>query len=180
MACEAIDDAMFAERLEAYCRDLCQWSPITLRLLKRGMVKSLERNDLEQQMRYELSNIRIAFASEDAKEARTAFFEKHSSVQGTLKAARVYRPLPTPMVVVLHGRPGRPPCTIALHDRQARRFLCADRKDLDTLGSDLSRLGVFQSSRGRAFPEERVVREACQTLRRRLTSPCLFVVQPHA
>ena len=76
MAGEAVDDAMFAERLEAYCRDLCQWSPITLRLLKRGMVKSLETNDLEQQMRYELSNIRIAFASEDAKEARTAFFEK--------------------------------------------------------------------------------------------------------
>ena len=61
------------------------------------------------------------------------------------------------MVVALDGRPGRPPCTIALHERQARRFLCADRKDLDTLGSDLSRLGVFQSSRGRAFPEERVV-----------------------
>ena len=76
MAGEAVDDAMFAERLEAYCQDLCQWSPITLRLLKRGMVKSLETNDLEQQMRSELSNIRIAFASEDAKEARTAFFEK--------------------------------------------------------------------------------------------------------
>jgi 2-(1,2-epoxy-1,2-dihydrophenyl)acetyl-CoA isomerase len=51
-----------------------------LRLLKRGMAKSLETNDLEQQLRYELSNIRIAFSSEDAKEARAAFFEKRKPV----------------------------------------------------------------------------------------------------
>jgi 2-(1,2-epoxy-1,2-dihydrophenyl)acetyl-CoA isomerase len=76
MAGEVVDDDKFHERLAAYCESLCQWSPITLRLLKRGMVKSLETGDLEQQLRYELSNIRIAFASEDAKEARTAFFEK--------------------------------------------------------------------------------------------------------
>jgi 2-(1,2-epoxy-1,2-dihydrophenyl)acetyl-CoA isomerase len=76
MAGEVVDDDRFHDRLAAYCESLCQWSPITLRLLKRGMVKSLETNDLEQQLRYELSNIRIAFASEDAKEARTAFFEK--------------------------------------------------------------------------------------------------------
>jgi 2-(1,2-epoxy-1,2-dihydrophenyl)acetyl-CoA isomerase len=31
---------------------------------------------MEQQLRYELSNIRMAFGSEDAKEARQAFFEK--------------------------------------------------------------------------------------------------------
>ena len=59
---------------------LCEWSPITLRLLKRGMVKSLESTDMEQQLRYELSNIRMAFASEDAKEARKAFFEKRKPV----------------------------------------------------------------------------------------------------
>jgi len=59
---------------------LCAWSPITLRLLKRGMVKSLETTDLEQQLRYELANIRIAFGSEDAKEARKAFFEKRKPV----------------------------------------------------------------------------------------------------
>jgi len=76
MAGEVVDDDKFHERLAAYCESLCQWSPITLRLLKRGMVKSLETGDLEQQLRYELSNIRIAFSSEDAKEARTAFFEK--------------------------------------------------------------------------------------------------------
>lgn len=76
MAGEVVDDAAFADRLAAYCDSLCRWSPITLRLLKRGMVKSLESTDMEQQLRYELSNIRIAFSSEDAKEARTAFLEK--------------------------------------------------------------------------------------------------------
>jgi 2-(1,2-epoxy-1,2-dihydrophenyl)acetyl-CoA isomerase len=80
MAGEVVDDDRFAERLAAYCQELCQWSPITLRLLKRGMTKSLETSDLEQQLRYELSNIRMAFASEDAKEARAAFFEKRRPV----------------------------------------------------------------------------------------------------
>jgi len=40
----------------------------------------LETSDLETQLRYELSNIRIAFSSEDAKEARKAFFEKRKPV----------------------------------------------------------------------------------------------------
>src|SRR5215469_2487985 len=80
MAGEVVDDAAFADRLAAYCQELCAWSPITLRLLKRGMVKSLETSDMEQQLRYELSNIRIAFSSEDAKEARQAFFEKRKPV----------------------------------------------------------------------------------------------------
>ncbi len=31
-------------------------------------------------MRYEVSNIRMAFASDDAKEARKAFFEKRKPV----------------------------------------------------------------------------------------------------
>jgi 2-(1,2-epoxy-1,2-dihydrophenyl)acetyl-CoA isomerase len=44
------------------------------------MVKSYETPDPEVQLRYEVSNIRIAFASEDAKEARQAFFEKRSPV----------------------------------------------------------------------------------------------------
>ncbi|MGC2443191.1 enoyl-CoA hydratase/isomerase family protein [Candidatus Binatus sp.] len=80
MAGEVVDDAQFADRLAHYCAELCRWSPITLRLLKRGMVKSLETSDMEQQLRYELSNIRIAFSSEDAKEAREAFFEKRQPV----------------------------------------------------------------------------------------------------
>jgi 2-(1,2-epoxy-1,2-dihydrophenyl)acetyl-CoA isomerase len=80
MAGEVVDDDKFHARLAAYCEELCAWSPITLRLLKRGMVKSLETTDMEQQLRYELSNIRIAFSSEDAKEARKAFFEKRRPV----------------------------------------------------------------------------------------------------
>jgi 2-(1,2-epoxy-1,2-dihydrophenyl)acetyl-CoA isomerase len=80
MAGEVVDDDKFAPRLAAYCQELCQWSPITLRLLKRGMTKSLETTDLETQLRYELSNIRVAFGSEDAKEARKAFFEKRKPV----------------------------------------------------------------------------------------------------
>jgi 2-(1,2-epoxy-1,2-dihydrophenyl)acetyl-CoA isomerase len=80
MAGEAVDDDQLADRLAAYCEQLCAWSPITLRLLKRGMVKSLETTDMEAQLRYELGNIRMAFASEDAKEARKAFFEKRKPV----------------------------------------------------------------------------------------------------
>ena len=80
MAGEVVDDDKFDARLAEYCEQLCQWSPITLRLLKRGMVKAMETPDLETQMRYELSNIRIAFASEDAKEARKAFLEKRQPV----------------------------------------------------------------------------------------------------
>src|SRR5271166_5955622 len=80
MAGEVVDDDKFAERLAAYCQELCAWSPITLRLLKRGMVKSLETTDMEQQLRYEVSNIRMAFSSEDAQEARKAFFEKRQPV----------------------------------------------------------------------------------------------------
>jgi 2-(1,2-epoxy-1,2-dihydrophenyl)acetyl-CoA isomerase len=80
MAGEAVDDTGFAERLAAYCQELCAWSPITLRLLKRGMVKSYETHDLEQQLRYEVSNIRKAFGSEDGQEARRAFLEKRKPV----------------------------------------------------------------------------------------------------
>ena len=80
MAGEVVDDADLAARLADYCAKMAEWSPITLRLLKRGMVKSLETNDMEQQLRYEVSNIRMAFSSEDAKEARKAFFEKRKPV----------------------------------------------------------------------------------------------------
>ena len=78
MAGEVVDDDRFQARLAAYCQELCAWSPITLRLLKRGMAKSMETTDLETQLRYEVSNIRMAFGSDDAKEARKAFFEKRA------------------------------------------------------------------------------------------------------
>jgi 2-(1,2-epoxy-1,2-dihydrophenyl)acetyl-CoA isomerase len=80
MCGEVVDDDQIAARLAEYCQELCAWSPITLRLLKRGMVKAMETTDLEQQLRYEVGNIRIAFASEDAQEARKAFFEKRKPV----------------------------------------------------------------------------------------------------
>ncbi|HEX3887089.1 MAG TPA: enoyl-CoA hydratase/isomerase family protein [Phenylobacterium sp.] len=80
MAGEAVDDADFAARLEAYSQSLCDWSPITLRLLKRGMVRSYESSDMESQLRYEVANIRKAFGSEDGQEARRAFLEKRKPV----------------------------------------------------------------------------------------------------
>jgi len=80
MAGEVVGDDRFSERLQEYCQSLCEWSPITFRLLKRGMTKSLESNDIEQQLRFELANIRMAFNSDDASEARQAFFEKRNPV----------------------------------------------------------------------------------------------------
>jgi 2-(1,2-epoxy-1,2-dihydrophenyl)acetyl-CoA isomerase len=47
------------------------------RLTKRGVVKATSI-DLEQHVRYELANIRRAFATRDAEEARKAFFEKRA------------------------------------------------------------------------------------------------------
>ena len=78
LAGEVVDDNQFAERLEVYCDQLANWSPITTRLLKRGLVKASESLDMEQQLRFEVANIHRAFASEDAKEARRAFLEKRS------------------------------------------------------------------------------------------------------
>jgi 2-(1,2-epoxy-1,2-dihydrophenyl)acetyl-CoA isomerase len=80
MAGEVVDDAELDARMAAYCQKLCEWSPITLRLLKRGMVRALETTDLESQLRYEVANIRVAFGSEDGKEARKAFLEKRKPV----------------------------------------------------------------------------------------------------
>jgi len=76
LAGETVDDDKLAARLQEYCQALCAWSPITTRLLKRSMVQSMASTDMEQQLRYEVANIRLAFASEDAKEARKAFLEK--------------------------------------------------------------------------------------------------------
>ncbi|MES2895022.1 MAG: enoyl-CoA hydratase-related protein [Pseudomonadota bacterium] len=80
LAGEAVSDADFHARLAEYCAQLCEWSPITLRLLKRGMVKSYESHDMEQQLRYEVANIGRAFRSEDGQEARRAFLEKRKPV----------------------------------------------------------------------------------------------------
>lgn len=80
MAGEVVDDAAFAGRLAEYCDQLCAWSPITLRLLKRGMVSATSGTSMEDQLRLEVNNIRKAFGSEDGKEARRAFLEKRAPV----------------------------------------------------------------------------------------------------
>ncbi len=77
---ETVDDDKLAARLQEYCQSLCAWSPITTRLLKRTMVASMASTDMEVQLRYEVANIRLAFASEDSKEARKAFLEKRKPV----------------------------------------------------------------------------------------------------
>ncbi|MGE5597565.1 MAG: enoyl-CoA hydratase/isomerase family protein [Hyphomicrobiales bacterium] len=77
---EVVDDDKFEARFREYCQFLCERSPITMRLTKRGLQKATTAIDLEQQMRYELTNIRRAFSSEDAQEARKAFFEKRTPV----------------------------------------------------------------------------------------------------
>ena len=78
LAGEAVDDAAFADRLQAYCDELCAWSPITLRLLKRGIVAATDSVDMEHQLRFEVANIHRAFASQDGQEARRAFLEKRA------------------------------------------------------------------------------------------------------
>ena len=75
---EVVDDEAFADRLAAYCDELCAWSPITLRLLKRGMVAATEAVNMELQLRLEVANIQRAFGSEDGQEARRAFLEKRA------------------------------------------------------------------------------------------------------
>ncbi|MCM0000349.1 MAG: enoyl-CoA hydratase-related protein [Erythrobacter sp.] len=77
---EVVEDEAFDARLDAYCDELCQWSPLTLRLLKRGMAKASETIDWEAQLRYEVANITRAFTSEDGREARAAFLEKRAPV----------------------------------------------------------------------------------------------------
>ena len=52
----------------------------SMRMTKRGMHRAVRRTDLEGQMRYELLNIGKCFSTEDAKEARQAFFEKRAPV----------------------------------------------------------------------------------------------------
>jgi 2-(1,2-epoxy-1,2-dihydrophenyl)acetyl-CoA isomerase len=78
---EVVDDDRWEERLASYCQALCATvSPITMRLTKRTVVKATTPIDLEAQCRLELGSIRMAFASEDGKEARRAFLEKRPPV----------------------------------------------------------------------------------------------------
>ncbi len=77
---EVVDDDKFPARLAEYCQKLASISPITSRLTKRTVVKATTAIDVESQLRLELASIGRAFQSEDAKEARRAFFEKRAPV----------------------------------------------------------------------------------------------------
>ncbi len=76
---EIVPDDAFASRLAEYCAFLAERSPIASRLTKRGITRATSI-DLTAQVRYELANIRRAFSTQDAVEAREAFFEKRAPV----------------------------------------------------------------------------------------------------
>lgn len=77
MVGEVVDAADWDARLQEFCRRLCETvSPITMRLTKRTLVRATSPIDLEAHTRFELASIRMAFASEDSREARRAFLEK--------------------------------------------------------------------------------------------------------
>jgi 2-(1,2-epoxy-1,2-dihydrophenyl)acetyl-CoA isomerase len=76
---EVVPDEKFDARLAEYCAFLAERSPIASRLTKRGIARAT-RIDLEDQVRFELANIRRAFSTNDAAEARKAFFDKRAPV----------------------------------------------------------------------------------------------------
>lgn len=76
---EVVPDDRFDARLAEYCATLAERAPIASRLTKRGLTRATAI-DLEAQVRFELANIRHAFQTEDATEARRAFFEKRAPV----------------------------------------------------------------------------------------------------
>jgi 2-(1,2-epoxy-1,2-dihydrophenyl)acetyl-CoA isomerase len=80
MAGEVVDDDKLRDRLEEYCQQLAEWSPITTRLTKRAIGKATTHIDLETHVRFERVTVGRAFASEDAQECRRAFFEKRKPV----------------------------------------------------------------------------------------------------
>lgn len=78
MVGEVVEDDAFAARLAEYCALLAERSPITARLTKRTIGKATTAIDLESHVRFELQSISRAFRSNDAQEARKAFFEKRT------------------------------------------------------------------------------------------------------
>jgi enoyl-CoA hydratase/carnithine racemase len=76
---EVVDDERLPSRLAEYCAELAARAPLANRLTKRAIVRATAI-DLEDHLRYELAGIRRAFATEDAQEARRAFFEKRPPV----------------------------------------------------------------------------------------------------
>jgi 2-(1,2-epoxy-1,2-dihydrophenyl)acetyl-CoA isomerase len=80
MVGEIVLDDRFEARFAEYCQLLTNLSPITARLTKRVVRRATALLDPEAHFRYELNNIRNAFASEDGKEARQAFLDKRPPV----------------------------------------------------------------------------------------------------
>ena len=76
MVGEVVADDEFESRFRAYCQQIATVSPITARSTKRVVRNATRHQDLEGHLRYELTNIRRAFGSQDGKEARNAFIEK--------------------------------------------------------------------------------------------------------
>ena len=77
---EIVDDSELPERIAEYAGTVAGLSPLTLRLTKRGIARATASIDLEAQVRFELNNIKTAFASQDGREARRAFLEKRPPV----------------------------------------------------------------------------------------------------
>jgi 2-(1,2-epoxy-1,2-dihydrophenyl)acetyl-CoA isomerase len=77
---EVVPDDQFDARLAEYCAFLAERSPVASRYTKRGIVRATTMPDLESQLRFELANIQRAFLTNDAAEARKAFFEKRQPV----------------------------------------------------------------------------------------------------
>lgn len=80
IAGEVVDDDKLSGRLQEYCQTIAKWSPITTRSAKRVIGRASGLPDLEAHVRFELATIRNCFRSEDAKEAREAFFAKRDPV----------------------------------------------------------------------------------------------------
>ena len=80
MAGEVVDDAQLADRLAHYCAAAVRMvaDHAAAAQARHGQVAGDERHGAAAALR--VSNIRMAFASEDAKEARKAFFEKRQPV----------------------------------------------------------------------------------------------------
>jgi enoyl-CoA hydratase/carnithine racemase len=78
MVGEVVEDDRFGERLAEYGALIAERSPITTRLTKRVVGRATTAIDVEQHVRFELQSIQRAFRSNDAQEARKAFFEKRA------------------------------------------------------------------------------------------------------
>ncbi|CAN5763392.1 enoyl-CoA hydratase-related protein [soil metagenome] len=76
---EVVGDDEITDRFEEYCAFIAERAPIASRLTKRAVARAWGL-DLTDHMRYELSNLRRSFATEDSREAIQGFLEKRPPV----------------------------------------------------------------------------------------------------